>query len=144
MSLSPRPTSSRQSKPNKSARRAPTDLLAEVGIDATFVARGHDILAHLHVEKAESVEAKKERERLTKGVREAELVVSRILARLVAADEALALERADEGTMFGLDIIAADLGRQRAARAARATASSGLLRPSSGPVSDVADAGIPP
>lgn len=101
-----------------------SDRLAEVGIDAAFVARGHDILARLQVEKTESVEAKKERERLTKGVREGELVVSRILARLVAADEALAFEHAEQGTMFGLDIIAAELGRQRAARAARATATS--------------------
>ncbi len=104
-----------------------SDRLSAVGIDAAFVARGHDILARLHVEQAESAEAKKERERLTKAVREGELIVSRLLARLVAADEAIALERPAEGTAFGLDIIAAELGRQKAARDARTTANPLLL-----------------
>lgn len=97
--------------------------LADVGVDAAFVARGHDILARLSADTSETADAKDARQTLTRGVRAAEMQVSRLLAQLVAADEAIALESASEGPVFRLDIIRAEVGRVRAARDSRVAAS---------------------
>lgn len=96
--------------------------LKDVGVDEALVAKGYDILSRLAKDQDETAEAKGQRQELTRKVREGEKQVSRLLAQLVAADEAVALENPSEGRVFRLDVIAAERGRIRAAREARATA----------------------
>lgn len=99
------------------------DKLAAVGVDDAFIQKGYDILARLDADRQETTQARAQREKLTRQVREGELRLSRLLAQLVAADEALAVATPAEGRVFRLDLIRAELGRIEAAREERLAAS---------------------
>lgn len=65
------------------------------------------------------------REKLTRRVRKAEVEASRVYRRLLAADEAAALTRAENSPVFRLDVINAETGRLAAERAAKVNANAG-------------------
>lgn len=88
--------------------------LAPFGIDEAFIAQGYKILADLGVERAETAEAKAEREDMTRQVRKAEKRLDQLLTQLDAADQAAALARPDARRFFSLEIIKAEMARQNA------------------------------
>ncbi|MBI5495259.1 MAG: hypothetical protein HY904_09520 [Deltaproteobacteria bacterium] len=96
--------------------------LTGVGAGPEFVAEGQDILRRLGVELQETADAKAKREALTRKVRRQEIVTSRVLRKLVAADEAASLARPERAPAFRLDVINAELGRLAAQHEARLVA----------------------
>lgn len=98
------------------------DRLASVGVNDELIASGHDILARLGADQQETAAAKSEREALTRRLRAAELELSRHLDRLQRSDEAFALATPDQGPLFRLDLIRAEIARVEAAREARLAA----------------------
>lgn len=92
------------------------DQLAPYGLDADFIAQGHKILADLGIDRAETAEAKAEREAMTRQVRKAEKRLDQLLSMLDAADEAASLARPDARRFFKMEIIHAELARQDAQR----------------------------
>ncbi len=95
--------------------------LAPFGVTAAFVGEGKALLAKLGA-TTPSTATKAKRGKQTRGVRKSALAASQLLAQLLAADEAYALDHEDETVAFRIDLIRAEEGRIRAARQARLAA----------------------
>jgi len=98
------------------------NVLAPFGVNDALIAEGRAILDKLGVERAESAAARSEQEKATGELRKAEVALARLLDRLVAADEAAAMDRVEVGPRFPLDIIKTERARVEAARQARLVA----------------------
>lgn len=88
---------------------------ALLGLDTAFIVEGHDILRLLGIDLKETADVKAQRKTMTERVRAGELLVTRLLGQLRAADQAAALERDDEKLAFPLSIIATEIARAKAA-----------------------------
>jgi len=89
------------------------------GLTDALIAEGKEILKRLGAEHAETAEVEAKRERATEKIRAVELKLTRLLDRLVAADEGAALERPENEVHVRLDLIAAERGRVEGMRRAR-------------------------
>ncbi|MCP4504750.1 MAG: hypothetical protein GY822_33005 [Deltaproteobacteria bacterium] len=89
--------------------------LAAVGIDTAFIEKGKAILAKLDDERQETFKVREERKVLTKQLEDAELVLSRLMSELVAADDVVSLEHLDEEPLFVLNVIRTEEARLEAA-----------------------------
>lgn len=88
---------------------------ALLGLDTEFVVEGHDILRLLGIDLKETADVMAQRKAVTEKVRTGELLVTRLLVQLRAADEAAALERDDDKLAFPLTVIATETARAKAA-----------------------------
>lgn len=105
--------------------------LAPFGVTPAFLAEGKGYLDKLGGPTA-SVGTKAKRGKETKAVRKLALTASQLLAQLVEADEAYALDHEDETTVFRIDRIRAEEGRLRAERKARLAATGPNAEPADG------------
>lgn len=97
------------------------DKLKPFGFSAKFVAEGQKLLDAMAGKSAAGAAMDVVRDR-TRDVAKAELALSQLFERLVAADESVAEETAGAAPLFRLDLVKAEVARVEAMRAARLAA----------------------
>ncbi len=93
--------------------------LKPYGLTDALINEGRALLKRLSIELTEAADADTRRRAATKKVREAELTLTRLLDRLLTADESAALERPENEPHFRLDLINAERARVEAMRKLR-------------------------
>ncbi|MCP4502945.1 MAG: hypothetical protein GY822_23660 [Deltaproteobacteria bacterium] len=101
--------------------------LAAVGIDDAFIEEGKALLEKLDDERQETFESVEERKVLTKELQDAELVLSRLMSELVAADDVVSLENPEDEPLFVLNVIRTEEARLGALTDARRQAASSAV-----------------